>query len=55
MEYLKALTSQQLAIAASGVLVVASIMLSHGNRVGFLLFALAVACGVGAFAKSKSR
>lgn len=55
MEHLKALTSQQLAIAAGGALVVASFMLSHGNHLGFLLLALAVACGIGAFAKSKSR
>lgn len=55
MEYLKALTSQQLVIAAGGSLLVASVMLSHGNNLGFLLLAVAVTCGIGAFAKSKKR
>jgi len=53
MEHMKTLTSQQLVIAAGGSLLVASVMLSHGNNLGFLLLALAVACGIGAFAKSK--
>ena len=52
---MKNLTSQQLVIAASGALVVAGVMLSHDNRLGFALLALAAACGIGAFAKSKNR
>jgi len=49
------MTSQQLAIAACGALIVAGTMLSHDNRLGFAMLALAVACGIGAFAKAKRR
>ena len=52
---MKNLTSQQLVFAASGALVVAGVMLSHDNRLGFVLLALAAVCGIGAFAKSKNR
>lgn len=52
---MKNLTSQQLAVAACGALLVAGVLLSHDNRMGFALLALAVACGIGAFAKSKNR
>jgi hypothetical protein len=55
MAHFKALTPQQLAIAAAGSLLVASIMLSHSNDLGFLLLALASACGLGALAKYKDR
>jgi len=55
MEHLKTLTAQQLAIAAGGALVVAGVMLSHGNRLGYALLALAALCGIGAFAKAKGR
>lgn len=48
------LTLQQLGIVAGGALLVASIVLSHANKLGFLPLALAVACGVGAFAKSRN-
>jgi hypothetical protein len=52
---MKNLTSQQLAIAAGGALLVAGVMLSHDNRLGFALLALAAVCGIGAFAKAKGR
>ena len=52
---MKNLTSQQLVIAASGALIVAGAMLSHDNRLGYVLLALATVCGIGAFAKSKNR
>jgi hypothetical protein len=52
---MKNLTSQQLAIAASGALLVAGVMLSHDNRLGFAMLALAAVCGIGAFAKAKGR
>jgi hypothetical protein len=52
---MKDLTSQQLAIAACGALLVAGVMLSHDHRLGFALLALAAACGIGAFAKAKGR
>ena len=52
---MKNLTSQQLVIAASGALLVAGAMLSHDNRLGFALLALAAVCGIGAFAKAKDR
>ena len=52
---MKNLTSQQLVIAASGALLVAGVMLSHDNRLGFALLALAAVCGIGAFAKAKGR
>ncbi|GAA5001669.1 hypothetical protein [Pseudoluteimonas lycopersici] len=55
MEHLKALTAQQLAIAACGALIVAGVLLSHDNRLGYALFALAALCGIGAFAKAKGR
>jgi hypothetical protein len=50
---MKSLTSQQLVIAASGAVLVAGAMLSHDNRLGFVLLALAAVCGIGAFAKAK--
>ena len=53
MGYLKRLTPHQLTTAACGAVVTASIMLSHGNELGFLLLALATVCGIGAFAKSR--
>ena len=53
MEHLKTLTSRQLVIAACGALIVAGAMLSHDNRLGFAMLALAAACGIGAFAKAK--
>jgi hypothetical protein len=53
MEHLKTLTSQQLIIAACCAVMVAGTMLSHGNNLGFLPLAMAAACGLGAFAKSK--
>jgi hypothetical protein len=49
------LTSQQLAVAAGGALLVAGAMLSHDNRLGYALLALSAACGIGAFAKAKRR
>lgn len=52
---MKNLTAQQLAIAASGASIVAAAMLSHGNRLGFVLLALAAMCGIGASAKAKGR
>jgi hypothetical protein len=52
---MKRLTSQQLVIAACGALMVAGVMLSHDNRLGFALLALAAACGIGAFARAKGR
>ena len=52
---MKNLTSQQLVIAASGALVVAGVMLSHDNRLGYVMVALAAVCGIGAFAKAKGR
>ena len=52
---MKHLTAQQLAIAACGALIVAGAMLSHGNRLGFALLAVATGCAIGAFAKSKNR
>ena len=55
MERIKALTSQQLVIGAAGSLVVASVLLLHGNKIGFLILSLATVCAVGAFAKYKSR
>ncbi|WP_172969646.1 hypothetical protein [Rhodanobacter sp. T12-5] len=55
MKHLKTVTSLQLVIAASGALLVGSAMLSHGNNLGLLPLALAAACGVGAFAKSRNR
>jgi len=55
MEHFRNLTAQQLIMAAAGALIVASVMLSHDNRLGFLPLAIAVLCGLGAFAKSWSR
>jgi hypothetical protein len=55
MEHLKSLTSQQLVMAACGAAMVAAIMLSHDNKLGFLPLALAAVCGLGAFAKSRNR
>ncbi len=55
MEHLKNLTSQQLVMAACGALVAAGAMLSGGSKLGYLPLALAVICGLGAFAKSKNR
>jgi hypothetical protein len=53
MKHFKALTSQQLALASASTLLVAGIMLSRGNQLGFLFLAFAVACGAGAFVKFK--
>ena len=55
MENLKRLTSQQLVMCASGSLIVAGVMLSHDNKFGFAMLALAAVCGIGAFLKSKNR
>jgi hypothetical protein len=55
MEHLKNLTTQQLVLAACAAVVVAGAMLSRGNNLGFLPLAIAVACGLGAFAKSRNR
>ena len=55
MEYLKKLTSQQLALAASGALIAAGAMLSSGSKLGYLALALAVIYGAGALVKSKNR
>lgn len=55
MEQLRALSSQQLVIAASGSLLVGSLMLSHGDKLGYLLVGLAVACGIGALVRYKRR
>jgi hypothetical protein len=55
MEHLSSITAQQLVIAACGGLIVASIMLSHNNRLGILPLVIAICCGLGAFAKSRSR
>jgi hypothetical protein len=55
MEHLKNLTVQQLVLAACGAVVVGGVMLSRGNDLGFLPLALAVVCGLGAFAKSRNR
>jgi hypothetical protein len=52
---MKNLTSQQLVMAACGALIGAGTMLSHDNRLGYVLLALAVVCGIGAFAKAKRR
>jgi hypothetical protein len=45
----KRLTSQQLVMASSGALVTGTVMLSHDNRLGFALLALAAACALTAF------
>jgi hypothetical protein len=50
---MKNLPPQQLVLAASGATIVAGAMLSRGNRLGLVLLALAVVCGIGAFAKGK--
>lgn len=50
---MKNLVPQRLAIAAGGALLVASVMLSHDNRLGYALLVLAAACGIGAFARAK--
>lgn len=55
MEHLKALTLQSLVIATSGSFLVASMLLSHGNKLGYVPLVLAVACGVGAFVKYRNR
>jgi hypothetical protein len=55
MEHLKNLTTQQLVLAACGAAIVAGTMLSRGNGLGFLPLALAVACGLGALARSRKR
>ncbi|HET7127236.1 MAG TPA: hypothetical protein VFI26_09130 [Lysobacter sp.] len=52
---MKNLTSQPLVIAACGALIVAGVMLSHDNRLGYVLLALAVVCGIGAFVKAERR
>jgi len=55
MEHFRNLTVQQLVMAAGGTLIVASVMLSHDNYLGFVPLAIAILCGTGAVAKSKSR
>ena len=55
MEHLKKLTLQQLVLAACGAVTVAGAMLSRDNTLGFLPLAIAVICGVGAYAKSRDR
>jgi hypothetical protein len=55
VENLKRLTSLQLTIAACGALVVAGVMLSQDNDLGFLPLAIAALCAIGAFARSKHR
>lgn len=51
MENLKALTSQQLAIAASAALLVASALISQDHPLWLLPLGLAVVFGIGAFVK----
>lgn len=53
MEHLKALTPQQLVIAACSTALVASILFSDGNKLGWVVLALAAACGIGAFVQSR--
>ncbi len=55
MAHLKNLTSQQLAMAASGAGLVAGAMLARGNNLGFAPLAIAIVCGLGALAKFKHR
>ena len=55
MQRFRNISAQQFAIAASGALIVGGVMLSHGNRLGFLPLAIVVLCGLGAFAKSRRR
>ena len=55
MENLKRLTSLQLTMAACAAVVVAGVMLSHDNNLGFVPLAIAALCGLGAFAKAKNR
>lgn len=55
MERLNRLTSQQLIIAASSAVLVGGVLLSQDNRLGIVFLAFAVACGIGAFLKSKER
>ena len=55
MEHLKRVTAQQLVMAACGACIVAGVMLSQDNRLGFVPLALAVLCGIGALLKSKRR
>lgn len=55
MEYLKKLTALQLTLVCSGALIVASVVLSHDSKFGYVLLVLAIACGVGALFKSVSR
>ena len=53
MNPLKALSVQQFIIAACSAALVASVMLSHGNRLGLIPLALAAACGLGVLVKSR--
>jgi len=55
MENLKRLTSRQLIMCASCSLLVASVMLSHDNKLGLGILALSAACAIGALLKSKNR
>lgn len=55
MDNLKRLTAQQWVLCASGSVMVAGVMLSHDNKLGLVMLALAAACGIGAFLKSKNR
>jgi len=50
---MKNLSSQQWVIAASGALIVASVMLGHDNRLGYAMLVLAALCGIGTFVKAK--
>ncbi|HET8898373.1 MAG TPA: hypothetical protein VFN09_06365 [Rhodanobacteraceae bacterium] len=53
MNHYKSLTAQQLVIAACGAVMVAGAMLSHGANLGYLMLAIAAACGLAAYAKSR--
>lgn len=55
MDHLEQPTVQQLVMAACGALVVAGTLLARGNALGLLPLVVAVACGIGAFAKSGNR
>jgi hypothetical protein len=55
MEHFRNLTSQQLVMAACGAVIAAGVMLSAGSNLGYLPLAIAVACGLAAFAKSMNR
>ena len=55
VENLKLLTTQQFVMMASGTLMVSAVLLSHDNPLGYVLLLLALACGTGAFLKSRHK